>query len=283
MKINTIAVVGSGLMGGGIAQTCAQAGFNTITIDISQEAIDRASALVKKLLDKKVAKGRMTQDECEQMLGRLSYSTDMEQLAEADVIIEAVPERIDIKKATFEQIDLHARAGALLLSNTSGIDIDVIAEATSQPESVLGMHFFYPAPVMKLVELVPGKKTSEEACAAARYLADRLGKTSVVAPNQPGFIVNRLIVPYQNEGAYLVMEGCNPGDVDEAMRLGCNHPMGPCELMDFTGLDVVLATMSGLHEGLGDDKYRPCPLLKEMVDKGHLGRKSGRGFYTYEN
>lgn len=276
-----VAVIGSGLMGGGIAQACAQAGLTVVNLDIAQEPLDKAKALVTKLLSGKVAKGKMSQEDCDAVLGRLTYSTDYAELAGARYVIEAVPERLDLKRATFAKMDEHADAGAVLLTNTSGININDIASATSRPEAVIGMHFFYPAPVMRLVELIRGDATSDETFAAAKELADAIGKTSVVAPNQPGFIVNRLIVPYQNEGAFLVMEGCTPEDVDNGMKLGCNHPMGPCELMDFTGIDVVYATMKGLYESFGDEKYRPCPLLEQMIAEGNLGRKTGRGFYDY--
>lgn len=277
-----VAVIGSGLMGGGIAQVCAQAGFEVVNIDIAAEPLDRARTLVAKLMNKKVAKGKMTQEACDGILARMSYSTDYADLVGARYVIEAVPERLDFKESTFAKMDEFADKDAVLLTNTSGIDIDAIAAATKRPKSVLGMHFFYPAPVMKLVELIRGTATSNEAFAAAEELSDAIDKTSVTAPNQPGFIVNRIIVPYQNEGAFLVSEGCTPEDVDNGMKLGCNHPMGPCELMDFTGIDVVYATMKGLYESFGDEKYRPCPLLKEMIEAGNLGRKTGRGFYTYE-
>lgn len=282
MELGKVAVIGSGLMGGGIAHACAQAGFSTVTIDVAESSLVRAAELVRRLVDGRVAKGKMTQEEADVLLGRLSYSTDHAEIAGASVVIEAVPERIDLKRETFKRMDELADDDAILLTNTSGIDIDVMAAATGRPERVMGMHFFYPAPVMRLVELIRGSATSEETFAAASAFASAIGKTAVVAPNQPGFIVNRIIVPYQNEGAFLVQEGCTPKDVDTAMKLGCNHPMGPCELMDFTGIDVVLATMEGLHEQFDDEKYRPCPLLKEMVDAGRLGRKTGQGFYTYE-
>lgn len=277
-----VAVVGSGLMGGGIAQTCATSGYEVVNVDIAQAPLEAAEALITKLISKKVEKGKMTQEECDAILGRLTFTTDFGQLAGAKIIIEAVPEKLEIKQSTFEKIDAVADEGAILLTNTSGINIDDIAQATERPESVLGMHFFYPAPVMKLAELIRGSKTSDDAFNATKEFAASIGKTTVDAPNQPGFIVNRLIVPYQNEGAFLVMEGCTPEDVDNGMKLGCNHPMGPCELMDFTGIDVVYATMKGLYESFGDEKYRPCPLLKQMIDEGKLGRKSGQGFYTYE-
>lgn len=283
MTAKKVAVIGSGLMGGGIAQLCAQSGFETINIDIAEAPLAKAQALVGKLLSKKVAKGCMTEDEKSIVMGRLTYATDYGSLADADVVIEAVPERLDFKQSTFKNIDAHAKDEAVLLTNTSGININDIASATKRPESVLGMHFFYPAPVMKLAELIRGEKTSDEAYVVAKEFATAIGKTTVDAPNQPGFIVNRIIVPYQNEGAFLVSEGCTPSDVDTAMKLGCNHPMGPCELMDFTGIDVVYATMKGLYDNFHDEKYRPCPLLKEMIDAGTLGRKTGKGFYDYSD
>lgn len=282
MEDMKVAVIGSGLMGGGIAQTCAQAGFATVNVDIAQEPLDKARDLVGTLLGKKVAKGKMEAAEREAIIDRLSYSTDFSVISGAHVVIEAVPERIDIKKSTFKTIDEHADADAVLLTNTSGLSVSEIANATKRPSSVMGAHFFYPAPVMKLVELIRGAETSDETYAFAKQFAESIGKQTIDAPELPGFIVNRLIVPYENEGAFLVMEGCKPEDVDRGMKLGCNHPMGPCELMDFTGIDVVLATMKGLYEGFGDSKYRPCPILQNMVNAGHLGRKTGQGFYTYD-
>lgn len=281
MNEKKVAVIGSGLMGGGIAQLCAQSGFETVNVDIAPEPLERARALVDKLLSGKVAKGKMTQDEKGAVMGRLTYSCDFADIADAAVVVEAVPERLDVKKATFASIDEHADRDAVLLTNTSGLSVSAIASATARPGSVMGMHFFYPAPVMRLVELVRGLATTDETYERAAAFAKAIGKEAIDAPELPGFVVNRLIVPYQNEGAFLVMEGVAPEDVDRGMKLGCNHPMGPCELMDFTGIDVVLATMRGLCEQFGDSKYRPAPILQTMVDAGRLGRKTGRGFYDY--
>ena len=277
-----VGVIGSGLMGGGIAQAAATAGYEVVNIDIAQEPLDKASALIESLISKKVAKGKIDQAECDAILGRLTFTTDFGALEGAKVIIEAVPEKLEIKQSTFEKIDAVADADAVLCTNTSGISIDDIAAATKRPESVMGMHFFYPAPVMKLVELIRGAATSDDVAARAKEFAVSIGKTTVDAPNTPGFIVNRVINPYENMGAYLVSEGVSPEDVDTAMRLACNHPMGPCELMDFAGIDVVYASLRNLYDGFGDELYRPAPIFEELISQGKLGRKTGHGFYDYE-
>ncbi len=277
-----IAVIGAGLMGSGIAQTCAQAGYEVKNIDVFEPAIEKAKANIEKIFVKKIAKGKITEAEKAEVLGRLTYSSNMEDVKGADMIIEAVPEKIDLKKSVFEQLDKLADPETLIVSNTSGLSISEIAAATSRPDKVMGVHFFYPAPVMKLVELIRGIATADETYDKVKEFAIEIKKSVVDAPEYPGFIVNRVLVPMQNEAAFMVMEGCTPEDVDNAMKLGCNFPMGPLELTDFVGVDVMLATMTGLYNGFHDSKYRPCPLLETMVKAGHLGRKSGQGFYKYE-
>lgn len=277
-----IAVVGAGLMGSGIAQTFAQAGFEVTNIDTFEAAAAKAAANVEALFAKKVAKGKLTQEQKQEILGRLHYSTNMEDVRGAGVIVEAVPEKIELKKSVFAELDRLADEDAILVSNTSGLSISEIAAATKRPERVMGAHFFYPAPVMKLLELIRGIATSDETYARMQEIAAKIGKTTVDAPELPGFMVNRILVPMQNEAAFMVMEGCKPEDVDNAMKLGCNFPMGPLELTDFVGVDIMLGTMKGLYQGFCDSKYRPCPLLENMVKAGHLGKKSGQGFYKYD-
>ena len=277
-----IAVIGAGLMGSGIAQTCAQAGYEVKNIDVFEPAIEKAKENIEKIFVKKIAKGKITEAEKAEVLERLTYSSHMEDVKGADLIIEAVPEKIDLKKSVFEQLDKLADPETLIVSNTSGLSISEIAAATNRPDKVMGVHFFYPAPVMKLVELIRGIATADETYHKVKEFAIAIKKTVVDAPEYPGFIVNRVLVPMQNEAAFMVMEGCKPEDVDNAMKLGCNFPMGPLELTDFVGVDVMLATMTGLYNGFHDSKYIPCPLLETMVKAGHLGRKSAQGFYKYE-
>ena len=277
-----IAVIGAGLMGSGIAQTCAQAGYEVKNIDVFEPAIEKAKENIEKIFVKKIAKGKITEAEKAEVLERLTYSSHMEDVKGADLIIEAVPEKIDLKKSVFEQLDKLADPETLIVSNTSGLSISEIAAATNRPDKVMGVHFFYPAPVKKLVELIRGIATADETYHKVKEFATAIKKTVVDAPEYPGFIVNRVLVPMQNEAAFMVMEGCKPEDVDNAMKLGCNFPMGPLELTDFVGVDVMLATMTGLYNGFHVSKYRPCPLLETMVKAGHLGRKSGQGFYKYE-
>lgn len=282
MNKKKIAVVGAGLMGSGIAQACAQGGYQVVNIDTFESAIEKAKANIEKLFVKKVAKGSMTEEKKAEILGNLTYSGSFEDVKGAFLIIEAVPEKIEIKKDTFKKIDELADPETVIVSNTSGLSISEIASVTNRPDKVMGAHFFYPAPVMKLLELVRGLVTSDETYAVVKEFADVIGKTTVDAPEFPGFMVNRILVPMQNEAAFMVMEGSKPEDVDNAMKLGCNHPMGPIELTDFVGIDTMLATMTGLYNGFHDSKYRPCPLLETMVKAGHLGRKTGQGFYKYD-
>ncbi len=276
-----IAVVGAGLMGGGIAQACAQAGYQVINIDVYEPALVKAKANIEKLFNKKIDKGTMDEQTKVEIMSRLDYSSSFESLLDVDIVIEAVPEKIELKKEIFSQIDKNTKDDVILVSNTSGLSISEIASATSKPDRVMGVHFFYPAPVMKLVELIKGIATSEETYEVIKEFSLSIGKQVVDCPELPGFIVNRILVPMMNEAAFLVMEGCSPQDVDTAMKLGANHPMGPLELCDFVGIDVMLATMNGLYSGFKDSKYRPCPMLENMVKAGHLGRKSGEGFYKY--
>lgn len=282
MDKKKIAVVGAGLMGSGIAQACAQGGYQVVNIDTFESAIEKAKANIEKLFAKKVAKGSMTEEKKAEILGNLTYSGNFEDVKGAFLVIEAVPEKIEIKKDTFKKIDELADPETVIVSNTSGLSISEIASVTNRPDKVMGAHFFYPAPVMKLLELVRGLVTSDETYAVVKEFADVIGKTTVDAPEFPGFMVNRILVPMQNEAAFMVMEGSKPEDVDNAMKLGCNHPMGPIELTDFVGIDTMLATMTGLYNGFHDSKYRPCPLLETMVKAGHLGRKTGQGFYKYD-
>jgi len=282
MDIKHIAVVGAGTMGNGIAQVCAAFGYRVTMIDVVPEQLEQAVASIKKSVEKLHSKGRLTDEQREAALTNITTATELAAAADADLVIEAVVENLEVKKRVFAKLDERTRPEVVLASNTSSISITELGAATDRPEQVVGMHFMNPVPLMKLVEIIRALQTSDETAAIAVALAETLGKTPVEAEDYPGFISNRILCPMINEAIYALMEGVGTREaIDTVMKLGMNHPMGPLQLADLIGLDIVLNVMEVLHEGLGDDKYRPCPLLKRMVAAGHLGRKSGRGFYEY--
>jgi 3-hydroxybutyryl-CoA dehydrogenase len=283
VAIKTIGVVGAGTMGNGIAQVFAQAGFNVVLHDAVAPALERARKTVEASLQRFIEKGKITDGDREATLGRLRPTGSIEDLASADYVVEAIVEDAGAKSALFARLDAMLQPHAILTSNTSSISITALGAATKRPDRVLGMHFMNPVPLMTLVELIRGQATSAESMETASELCRRLGKTAVEAADYPGFISNRVLMPMINEAVYCVMEGVGtPEAIDSVMKLGMNHPMGPLTLADFIGLDVCLAIMNVLHDGFGDAKYRPCPLLRRMVAAGHLGRKTGRGFYQYQ-
>jgi 3-hydroxybutyryl-CoA dehydrogenase len=280
--IQRIGVVGAGTMGNGIAQVFAQAGLDVRLCDSVPAALDRARATIDKSLAKLVEKGKLTSADGDTAATRISTTTNIDALAEVDYVVEAIAEDVTAKLDLFRRLDKLTRPDVVLSSNTSSISITVLGSATGRPDKVLGMHFMNPVPLMTLVELIRGQATSAESMMVATQLCMRLGKTGVEAADYPGFISNRILMPMINEAIYTLMEGVGtPEAIDSVMKLGMNHPMGPLTLADFIGLDVCLAILNVLHEGLGDPKYRPCPLLRRMVAAGYLGRKTGRGFYTY--
>jgi len=284
VAITKAAVLGGGTMGNGIAHVCATGGLQVTLIDVSQEALDRGRATIEKNLGRQVAKERLTQDEMDAALERIALSTSIEQgVAEADLVIEAVPEKVELKRTVFAQLDASAPPHAILASNTSSISITEIAAATNRPEKVIGMHFMNPVPVMKLIEIVRGLATDDATTTAIVELSTALGKTPVEVNDFPGFVSNRVLMPMINEAVFSLMEGvAEPEAIDQVMTLGMNHPMGPLALADLIGLDTCLNILEVLHRELGDDRYRPCPLLRKYVAAGWHGRKSGRGFYRYD-
>lgn len=279
--MNKVGVIGGGVMGSGIAEVAAKAGFTVINVDTFPAGLENAKKRIAKDTGYLVSKGKISQEEADAIIERITYSENYEAVIDCDVVIEAVPENLDIKSKLFEALDVIVKKEAILVSNTSAIAISAIARNMKNPERCIGMHFFHPAPVMKLVEVIKGCATSQETTDKAISFAGEIGKVAVQAPESPGFIVNRILVPMMNEAAFMVMEGCSPEDVDTAMKLGANHPMGPLELCDYTGVDIMYGTMKGLYEGFKDEKYKPCPLLVDMIAAGKCGRKAGEGFYKY--
>ncbi|HEX4622716.1 MAG TPA: 3-hydroxybutyryl-CoA dehydrogenase [Myxococcaceae bacterium] len=282
MATNHVVVVGAGQMGAGIAQVSLLAGLRVTLVDVSREFIEKGAERIRGGLQKMVEKGKLDDAARKQALERLHTATAASEAKDVDFAVEAVTENEDLKRRIFKDLNAVVRPGGVLATNTSSIPITRIAAATKRPESVIGMHFMNPVPVMQLVEIIRGAATSEETYQATKSLAAKMGKTTVVSRDFPGFIVNRILIPMLNEACFAVMEGiASPEDVDTAMKLGTNQPMGPLALADFIGLDTCLYIAEVMHKGLGDDKYRPCPLLRQYVDAGWLGKKSGRGFYKY--
>ncbi|RPG68094.1 MAG: 3-hydroxybutyryl-CoA dehydrogenase [Euryarchaeota archaeon TMED99] len=282
MDIKKIAVLGAGQMGNGITQVAACAGYDVTMIDIKQEFVDRGIAAIEKSLAKLVSKERMTQEDADASRARISLSIDRAVCADCDLVIEAVPEILDLKISIFQELDEICKPETILASNTSSISISTIADSTSRPDKVIGMHFMNPVPIMKLVEIINGKDTSEQTNSAVLQASETMGKTPLSCNDSPGFVSNRILCPMLNEAILTFQEGvAQPEAIDGIMKLGMNHPIGPLALSDLIGLDTVLHIMNVLHDGMGDDKYAPAPLLIQMVAEGKLGRKSGQGFYTY--
>jgi 3-hydroxybutyryl-CoA dehydrogenase len=282
MGIERIGVVGAGQMGNGIAHVAAQAGFDVVMQDISDAALERGMATIRKNLGRQVRKDRISQEQADAVVARITTSTSVADLGGCQLVVEAATENVTLKQKIFRNLSEVLGEDPILATNTSSISITAIAACTARPDKVIGMHFMNPVPVMKLVEIIRGLATSDATMDAVVAAAEAMGKTTVESRDMPGFIVNRVLMPYINEAVFAVYEGiASVEDVDTAMKLGTNVPMGPLTLADFIGLDTCLAIMEVLHDGLGDGKYRPCPLLRKYVEAGWLGRKSGRGFYTY--
>ena len=282
MNLQNIGVIGAGTMGNGIAQVCALAGFNVTLLDISESALQKAVATVSKNLDRQIAKETLTQEQKLAALDKIRTSTDYSNLQNVQLVIEAATENLELKLRVLQQIAAQVSDDCVIASNTSSLSITQLAASVSQPERFIGLHFFNPVPVMGLIEVIRGLQTSDATHALALDMATRLGKTAITAGNRPGFVVNRILVPMINEAILVFQEGlASAEDIDAGMRLGCNQPIGPLALADLIGLDTLLAIMEAFYDGFNDSKYRPAPLLKEMVAAGYLGRKTGRGFHAY--
>ena len=282
MSIEQIAVIGAGTMGNGIAQVCAVAGYQVLLVDVSDAALERGVATLSKNLERQVSKGTLDADKAAAARTRIRTSTDYTQLRGAQLVIEAATENLQLKQRILQQVAANVAADCLIATNTSSLSVTQLAASIEHPERFIGVHFFNPVPMMALVEIIRGLQTSDSTYAQALVVTEKVGKTPITAGNRPGFVVNRILVPMINEAIFVRQEGlASAEDIDTGMRLGCNQPIGPLALADLIGLDTLLAIMEAFHEGFNDSKYRPAPLLKEMVAAGWLGRKSGRGFFSY--